>query len=63
MEVAIITGVTWGVVMTGYIIYKKISPTEQKSKIIFFNVTDRVVKGKKFKDSVNNRAKGVFSGK
>lgn len=49
----------WGTFMIGYTIYHAKS-RNNKTKIKVFNLSDRAVKNKKYKDSVNERAKGMF---
>lgn len=62
MTIIIVTASCWGIGMTAYVIYKcTSSSTTKKDKIVFFNVTDRVVKNKKFKDVINNKAKGSYN--
>jgi UDP-N-acetyl-D-mannosaminuronate dehydrogenase len=55
----IIIGV-WGVGMIGLITAKTLGVGINKTKVKVFNVSDRVVKHKKYKDALNERTKSIF---
>jgi hypothetical protein len=50
---------TWGTFMIGYTIYY-VKNGNKKTKIKVFNLSDRAIKQKKYKDSLNERAKGML---